>query len=155
MAARYGLYAMALMARAGRQRVTADATAQAFGISRDHVAKVLQTLVRGELVRSVRGAGGGYTLARDPEQVSMLDVVECLDGPQKSGCDACELQDHSRSCSADPVACSIQRVFSEIEDTAYYTMKSITIATLAHSDAVRLGTRGVTRASGDAPPQPS
>lgn len=44
-------------------------------------AKVLRTLVKGDIIRSSRGAGGGYALARSASDISMLDIVECVQGP--------------------------------------------------------------------------
>lgn len=45
-----------------------------------YLEQLLATLRRGGVVRSQRGAKGGYTLARDPSKITLLDVVTCLDG---------------------------------------------------------------------------
>jgi len=45
------------------------------------VSKVLQQLVQRGLVRSQRGAGGGFQLAVRPESISLLDIVEIMEGP--------------------------------------------------------------------------
>ena len=45
------------------------------------VSKILKTLTREGLVLSLRGAKGGYTLSRCPEQISMAQVIEAMDGP--------------------------------------------------------------------------
>ncbi|MGV0026396.1 RrF2 family transcriptional regulator [Phormidesmis priestleyi] len=45
-----------------------------------YLEQLLATLRRGGLVRSQRGAKGGYTLAREPWKITLLDVVTCLDG---------------------------------------------------------------------------
>ncbi len=45
------------------------------------VPKILQSLVRAGFVASQRGAGGGFVLAADPRRVSLLDVVEAIEGP--------------------------------------------------------------------------
>src|SRR5262245_2229325 len=47
--------------------------------------KVLRLLVRSRLVRAQPGAGGGFQLALDPEQISMLRVIEAIDGPRDCG----------------------------------------------------------------------
>ena len=138
-AARFGLYAVTMMARAPGEAVSARAVAETFGISENHVAKVLQQLVRARLVRGTRGVGGGYQLSCDPTQVSMLEVVESIDGPRPGKCAQCDLwRGDGDDCQPHPAACAIQRVFSEIEQTAYFTMKSVTLATLASSDFVGL-----------------
>ena len=47
-----------------------------------YLEQVLATLKRGGLIRSQRGVNGGYLLAIAPSEVSVLDVVECVDGSQ-------------------------------------------------------------------------
>ena len=51
-----------------------------FGISIHHVAKVVNQLARLGYVRSIRGIGGGIELARDPERVSVGEVVMAFEG---------------------------------------------------------------------------
>lgn len=46
----------------------------------DYLGLVLTTLKRGGLVRSLRGMRGGWLLASEPHTVSVLDVVQCVDG---------------------------------------------------------------------------
>lgn len=47
----------------------------------DFLAKILKTLVKAKLVRSTRGAHGGYALARAASTITFLDVIEALEGP--------------------------------------------------------------------------
>lgn len=51
------------------------------GIPPDYVAQILLTLKRAGLVNSQRGAQGGFTLAKDPETITILDVIEATEGP--------------------------------------------------------------------------
>ena len=50
-------------------------------VSGHFLSKVLQQLVRSQFIRSQRGAGGGFALAVPAERVSLLDVVEAIEGP--------------------------------------------------------------------------
>jgi len=50
-------------------------------VSGHFLSKVLQQLVRAHLIRSQRGSGGGYALAVPAASVSLLDVVEAMEGP--------------------------------------------------------------------------
>ena len=50
-------------------------------IPQQYLAKILKVLVRAKLVRSTRGAHGGYDLARPPSRITFLDVIEALEGP--------------------------------------------------------------------------
>jgi Rrf2 family protein len=55
--------------------------ARCMDVPQDFMAKILKTLVARKLVRSTRGAQGGYTLARQPAEITMLDVIEAVEGP--------------------------------------------------------------------------
>jgi len=54
---------------------------KATDVSGHFLSKVLQQLVRGRLIRSQRGSGGGYALAVSASGVSLLDVVQAMEGP--------------------------------------------------------------------------
>jgi len=129
-ASRYGLYAATMMATRPDERVSARAIAEAFDISEHHVAKVLQQLSRARLVDSVRGVGGGYQLARPAERITMLEIVETLDGPLTQPCSTCSLR-HSESCRTRNVACAVHSVLGELNMNAWSTLKSVTISALA------------------------
>ena len=60
--------------------VSAQRLAEFHGISRTYLAKSLQALSRAGLVVSTEGRVGGYTLARAPEEVTVLDVVLAVEG---------------------------------------------------------------------------
>ncbi len=129
-ASRYALYAVVTMTAEPDARLSATEIASRFGISDHHVAKVLQQLKRARIIESFRGLGGGYQLARDPRELSMLDIVECVEGKMASACDECELHEPT-GCTVQHVACGVHSVLAELRANAFYTMKSITIATLA------------------------
>ncbi len=74
----------ALAYLAGRKKdglCSATEIAKRLVVSEAHMAKVLQRLARAGIVRSSRGAKGGFTLARDPKELSFYDVLEAIDGP--------------------------------------------------------------------------
>jgi Rrf2 family protein len=51
------------------------------GVPRDFLAKILRSLVDAGIVRSTRGASGGFALARTPAEVTFLQIIEAADGP--------------------------------------------------------------------------
>ncbi len=51
-------------------------------LPRDFLAKVFQKLVHGGVLRSAKGRGGGFTLARPAEQITLMHIVEAIDGAQ-------------------------------------------------------------------------
>ncbi|MCA3015170.1 MAG: Rrf2 family transcriptional regulator, partial [Myxococcaceae bacterium] len=65
----------------GGMTTSFKAIAKKMDIPSEFLAKILKTLARAELVRSARGAHGGYALARPASSISFLDVIEALEGP--------------------------------------------------------------------------
>jgi FeS assembly SUF system regulator len=61
--------------------VTARDLAERMGLPQPTVSKLLKTLTRGELLISRRGVRGGYSLARAPEQITLADILQALEGP--------------------------------------------------------------------------
>lgn len=55
--------------------------AEAQGVPESYLAKIFQDLSRSGLVISHRGAKGGFALARDPEKVTLRQVIEAVEGP--------------------------------------------------------------------------
>ncbi|MFH1689202.1 MAG: Rrf2 family transcriptional regulator [Candidatus Eisenbacteria bacterium] len=80
-AASLALHAAAILAGTDGGRASAEAIADALGVSKAHLVKVLQRLTKAGLVRSSRGPGGGYGLARPPREISVREVYETVEGP--------------------------------------------------------------------------
>lgn len=143
-ASKLALYALTEMALHPGEFVSASVIAARFEVSENHIAKVLQQLQRSGLVESVRGAGGGYQLARPANAVTMADVVRSIEGPLSSdGCADCPLHDELETCSIRPT-CNVHQLLSELSTHVYYTLESVTIATLARAkstDRIRPRTR--------------
>lgn len=51
-------------------------------LPRDFMAKVFQRLVRGGILRSAKGRGGGFNFARPIHEITLMDIVQTIDGPQ-------------------------------------------------------------------------
>jgi Rrf2 family protein len=61
--------------------VVSGTIARAEGIPELFLLKLLRPLVHAGLVRSRKGPGGGYSLARKPKDITLLEIVEAVDGP--------------------------------------------------------------------------
>ncbi len=80
-AAGYALHALMYMVRHITQLpVTVDTIAKAEGIPPGYLAKVFQRLVKARFVRAVRGRKRGYVFARQPEEISLLELFEVIEG---------------------------------------------------------------------------
>ncbi|MBW6498559.1 MAG: Rrf2 family transcriptional regulator [Bacteroidales bacterium] len=78
-AASLALHAMVMIAR-NKNHVNVNTLAEEMGASRNHLAKVLQQLVKFNYLRSVRGPSGGFMLNKPPADISILDIYEAIEG---------------------------------------------------------------------------
>jgi Rrf2 family nitric oxide-sensitive transcriptional repressor len=78
----YGLRALMRMASAPERGFSTAELAEEFGISRNHLIKIVQRLVRGGIVTTRRGSGGGAVLARPADAIRLGDVVRLLEEGQ-------------------------------------------------------------------------
>jgi Rrf2 family transcriptional regulator, cysteine metabolism repressor len=77
---RYAVVALAELARTGNEPVPIGQVAERRGVPVQFLEQLFSTLRRAGILTSHRGARGGYTLARPPEEINVLEVVQALDG---------------------------------------------------------------------------
>jgi len=81
----YGIIAMKyIISRQTTNRngvISATEIAERFNIPRGILGKVLQQLARSELIESHQGVGGGYTLIKSPQKISLNEIVNAIEGP--------------------------------------------------------------------------
>jgi Rrf2 family protein len=77
----YAVRAMCAVADAGDRPVTAEALASSQGLPPKFLESILNDLRRAGLLRSQRGAEGGYRLARTAKEITVADIIRPLDGP--------------------------------------------------------------------------
>ncbi len=117
----YGLLAVIELAcSCGEGPVSAREIAERKTIPPRFLEQLFVALRRGGIVSAVRGAKGGFILNRSPEDISVLEVVEALEGPlETSVCDSERSAGCTRSaiCAAAPVwskaTAALRRVFAE------------------------------------------
>ena len=79
--AEYGLLAVEFVAKNSKDGlVTTSSVSKEYGIPRIYLSRIMHELVRANILESRRGPNGGYTLARPAEEITMLEIVETLDG---------------------------------------------------------------------------
>jgi Rrf2 family protein len=79
-AASIAIHSMVLIARSA-SGMNAVKIADFTGFSKNHISKVAQRLVKDDLLRSVRGPSGGFTLKKLPAEVTLLDIYQSIEGP--------------------------------------------------------------------------
>lgn len=77
----YGMQAMLNLAiQSDRDPVTLSSIADSYGISASYLEQVFSSLRRSGLIKSVKGAQGGYILARQPSHITVGDILKVLEG---------------------------------------------------------------------------
>jgi Rrf2 family protein len=111
---------MYIAARPDGARVLRSEIADAQSIPSSFMAKILRGLVRAGLLRSSRGIHGGFLLARPPNEITLLEVLEAVEGPlsltdcvpDPAGCE------FSETCPASSVWLQVQdEMASLLRDT--------------------------------------
>ncbi len=81
----YALVAVGYIAQHYQQgAVLAARVSKEYTIPLEYLLKILQQLVRANVLRSKRGPRGGFFLARPAEEITMLEIIEAVDGPMIS-----------------------------------------------------------------------
>ncbi|HWF35507.1 MAG TPA: Rrf2 family transcriptional regulator [Solirubrobacteraceae bacterium] len=130
-------YGVRLMVELGRQSpehpTSLKAVAEAEGLPLAYLEQVVARLRKAELVMSARGAHGGYWLARAPEEISMDEVVQALEGaiaPME-----CFVNEHTERvlCSHEPDAgrgCATKLLWTRVQGGIIRSLQQTTLADL-------------------------
>ena len=113
-----------LSREADRMASTAEIS-KATLIPRGFLAKILQRLAKTGIVASTKGAAGGFRLSMLPEEVSLLDVIEALQGP--FAINACAVDEKACDLAG---ACAVHPVWVELRQEMEERLKEETFAKL-------------------------
>jgi Rrf2 family protein len=122
----YALRAAAELAAAGGGPVKGDALATAQSIPHKFLENILADLRHARLVRSQRGADGGYWLAQPAEDISLADIIRAVEGPLASVRGG-RPEDVDYAGSAEP----LQRVWISVRASLRAVVENVTLADLA------------------------
>lgn len=88
-----------------------DEIASEMKIPKSFLAKILQKLTKAKIAKSFRGVKGGFILARRPEDINLLEIIEVIEGP--IAMNICAVNERycsfSDSCSVHPIWVSIKK----------------------------------------------
>ncbi|UCH64179.1 MAG: Rrf2 family transcriptional regulator [Fidelibacterota bacterium] len=125
--AEYTIQAMLYLAEnEGKGLVMVSSIAEAYNIPKHFLAKLVQTLTRNHLIRSYRGRNGGIELARPAEKITILQIVNAIEGPPPEkemcviGLDVC----------SDDVVCPLHNQWQHIKDLMHDTLNNQTLLDL-------------------------
>ena len=116
----YGSQVMAYMARENAMHSASD-VANATGVAMPTVSKILKMLARNNLLQSVRGAKGGYVLSRNPADISIVEIIDAMDGP-------ISITECSTSTCHQESICSTRSNWQDINNLIRDALGSVTLA---------------------------
>ncbi|NOY77145.1 MAG: Rrf2 family transcriptional regulator [Calditrichaeota bacterium] len=120
----YALIALKEIAlNSGVNVTTVREISESHQIPRDLLAKILQSLKREKIVRSVQGAKGGYSLSTPIDEITLLRLIEILEGP--AGLIECAIPD-SKHCKKAEV-CSIRDQLLKLNDQMLALLQGTTL----------------------------
>lgn len=133
---RYGLRALIYLARTG-EKVTANTIATEAKIPRRLLARVMARLSGAGLVASQEGRTGGSRLARPPEEITLRDAVEAMEGPFEVT--RCIMQD--RSCG-EGVPCAMHEAWEEGQEAILDYLEAQTLSEFTSLTATQVSPSG-------------
>ncbi len=113
----YGIRSVLYLSRQPFKKISfVNEISEEYKIPRSFLAKILQKLVKAKLVRSYRGVKGGFSLSKQARDISMLDVIEAVEGKlclnicltDKRNCG------FSRNCPVSPAWAAIQIKMTDV-----------------------------------------
>lgn len=122
---RYGLMAMYnLKENMGKGPIALKDIARDENLSESYLEQLFTLLRRADLVKSIRGAGGGYVLARDPKNIAIGEIINALEGDLSLSC--CDLG-KKPDCNKQE-ECATRDILSKLQDQIEGVMESMTLA---------------------------
>ena len=132
----YGLYAMFYLAQhegSGPQPLKAVAE---IGVPEDYLEQLLGNLRRAGLVTTVRGAQGGYQLAKAPEHITVGDIIDATEGPLSiSECISDE------GCCHRSGECRTRRVWEYLSNSINGLLQSISLRDMLEQESFGIPTQ--------------
>lgn len=123
---RYGLRVMVeLAAQHGQGTVLAENIAENQNISENYIHLLVKQLKEAGLIHATRGRNGGYAISRDPEKITVLDVINAMEGKIS----VVECTSNTAFCNRN-VTCVTREVWVSVNQAVEKALQSITIAQL-------------------------
>ena len=124
----YAIVMMSAIARhCGAARLNAGQVAEETGIPLPTVQKLVSKLSSAGLLRSVRGAGGGFQLARPAAAVTLAEIIEAIEGPiAMTSC----VDDGRHDCALEG-ACKVQPHWGVVNNAVRGALSDVSLSSLA------------------------
>jgi len=119
----YATVVLSAMAAEPTAVLSASELAERAGLEGPTVSKLLKPLAQAGLVEGFRGANGGYRLARPANVISLIEIVEAMEGPL--GMTECSV--HGGNCGIED-QCGVRANWRRINDVVAEALRSVTLA---------------------------
>lgn len=115
-----------LAEKASERPVPMDVICSEADLPKQYLVKIFSMLARADIVRPVRGKHGGYLLSRGADAISLLEVIEAVEGPLALN-----------FCQHDPPQCEDERcparaVWRELQETMKAKLAEVKLAAVCH-----------------------
>jgi len=127
----YGTMVLACLASRPDERYTATAVADRTRLGLPTVSKLLKSFHRAGLVTSVRGAHGGYQLARPAARISAAEIIDAIEGPVA----ITECSGHHSACELETV-CNTGSAWQRVNEAIRRSLDELSLAQLSGQEAV-------------------
>lgn len=148
---RFAVTAMIDLAlREGSGPVTLAAISQRQQISLSYLEQLFGKLRRHELVESTRGPGGGYSLGRDAEDITVADIILSVDEPLDATCCGDE-----KNCGIDGTRCMTHELWTSLNAHMLQFLQSVSLRKLVdeqHANGIEIEDRPIARRAISATP---
>jgi Rrf2 family iron-sulfur cluster assembly transcriptional regulator len=132
--AKYATIAVIDMLEAGLQKpVALSVIAARQNISLSFLEQIFAALKKAKIVKSIRGAGGGYLLAKEPQDINIADIIFAIDEPIRMT--RCSNKD---GCVAKKTKCKTHDLWQGLEKNIHNYLSSISIANINNDSSLRL-----------------
>ena len=121
----YAIRCVLHLSRIKDRILVVDDIAKVMDIPKSFLAKILQRLTKAGIVKSSRGIKGGFQLSKKPGQISLLDVIEAIQGP--AGMNRCAINKDTCKFSR---ACTVHPVWVELRQKVEQYLKKVTFQKL-------------------------
>jgi len=123
-ATRLALYAVLELAEQPDKQLSGAEIAEKYGVSGNHLSKVMRELGKAGLVEAVRGVGGGYWFCGNVKRTTLMDIIEIFEPL------AFDTSKQREPGSGTKVGRALNLVLDEINETIHATLNSISIKTM-------------------------
>jgi FeS assembly SUF system regulator len=127
----YGIVLMSYLATNRQEQHSAHAIADAVRVPLPTVRKVLKALSHGGLLLSERGVTGGYSLSREPDKISVAEIITAIEGPIAltecvSDESHCEQETH----------CAVQTNWARINNAVFHALDEVKLSDMLAPQSV-------------------